>query len=122
MLMKINNKKILLLTLVHPDFLPPVYAVGQVLRDIGFNIHILTFDSFVPAELDLGHNIQVESVGKHYGSTTLGRIKLRNLFTSRAGELAGDGTAAIISFCPFSFNCGLKIKGQVPLGYIVLEI
>ena len=44
--MEMRNKKILLLTLVHPDFLPPVYSTGQVLRDLGFDIHILTFDSF----------------------------------------------------------------------------
>ena len=122
MLMEINNKKILLLTLVHPDFLPPVYSVGQVLRDIGFNIHILTFDSFVPAELDLGQNIVIESVGKHHESTTLGRIKLRNKFTDRAQQLVNEGQVAIISFCPFSFNCGLEVKNKTPLAYIVLEI
>jgi glycosyltransferase involved in cell wall biosynthesis len=122
MLMEINNKKILLLTLVHPDFLPPVYSVGQVLRDLGFNIHILTFDSFVPAELDLGQNIVVESVGKHHESTTLGRIKLRNKFIGRARQLVNEGQVAIISFCPFSFNCGLTVKNKTPLAYIVLEI
>jgi glycosyltransferase involved in cell wall biosynthesis len=120
--MDIKEKKILLLTLVHPDFLPPVYAVGQVLRDLGFNIHILTFDSFVPAELDLGENIQLESVGRHYDADTLQRMKLRRKFTERARQLVGDGQVAIISFCPFSFNCGLKIKNKVPLAYIVLEI
>ncbi len=122
MLMEINNKKILLLTLVHPDFLPPVYSVGQVLRDIGFNVHILTFDSFVPAELDLGQNIRVESTGNHFESNTLGRIKLRNKFTNRAKELVNEGPVAIITFCPFSFNCGLQIKNKTPLVYLVLEI
>jgi glycosyltransferase involved in cell wall biosynthesis len=120
--MEINNKKILLLTLVHPDFLPPVYAVGQVLRDLGFNIHILTFDSFVPAELDLGKNIEVESVGKHYDANILGRLQLRNKFEKRARQLVAEKPIAIISFCPFSFNCGLKIKNGIPLAYIVLEI
>ena len=60
-----NNKKILLLTLVHPDFLPPVYAVAQVLRDLGYRIHILTFDSYVPAELNLGSNIELEMKETH---------------------------------------------------------
>lgn len=120
--MNIEKKKILLLTLVHPDFLPPVYATGQVLRDLGLDIHILTFDSFVPADLDLGENIVVESVGKHYSASLLDRIKLRNQFTARAKELADKDAAAIISFCPFSFTRGLKIKGNIPLAYIVLEI
>lgn len=121
-LMKMMNKKILLLTLVHPDFLPPVYAVGQVLRDLGLEIHILTFDSFVPAELDLGDNITIESVGKHYSAQLMERISLRKKFIKRAGELVDEGPAFIISFCPFSFTSGLRIKKNIPLAYIVLEI
>jgi hypothetical protein len=61
-----SKKTILLLTLVHPDFLPPVYAIAQVLRDYGYNIHILTFDSPVPANLDIGDNIAMELMGKHH--------------------------------------------------------
>ena len=117
-----RNKKILLLTLVHPDFLPPVYSTGQVLRDLGFDIHILTFDSFVPAQLDLGENIVVETLGSHYNSGLKGRMGLRRKFTNRAKELVNEHPAAIISFCPFSFTCGLNIKKNVPLVYLVLEI
>ncbi|MCD6011924.1 MAG: hypothetical protein K0Q79_1786 [Flavipsychrobacter sp.] len=117
-----TNKKILLLTLVHPDFLPPVYATGQVLRDHGLNIHILTFDSFVPAQLDLGDNIIVESLGNHYSAGLTERLKLRRKFIERANELVHENPAAIISFCPFSFMSGLKIKKHTPLAYLVLEI
>lgn len=116
------NKKILLLTLVHPDFLPPVYAVAQVLRDCGYPIHILTFDSFVPAKLDLGTNIELETLGNHYSANTRQRIKLRNNFIKRARELSKEDPQAIISFCPFSFNCGVSIKNNLPLIYIALEI
>src|SRR5438046_2327930 len=101
-----TNKKILLLTLVHPDFLPPVYAVGQVLRDLGYNIHILTFDSYVPAQLDLGDNIEIESIGKHHGAATFQRLKLRKHFKSRAKEIVNEKPVAVISFCPFSFRVG----------------
>lgn len=117
-----TNKKILLLTLVHPDFLPPVYATGQVLRDLGLSIHILTFDSFVPAQLNLGENITVESVGNHYSAGLTERLRLRRKFMARASELVTEGPIAIISFCPFSFMCGLKIKKNIPLAYLVLEI
>jgi glycosyltransferase involved in cell wall biosynthesis len=119
---KMDKKKILLLTLVHPDFLPPVYATGQVLRDLGFFVHILTFDSFVPAELDLGENIIVETLGRHYDSNLAGRIRLRKTFTERAKEIVDEQPVAVISFCPFSFTSGLKIKDGVPLVYLVLEI
>ena len=120
--MEITNKKILLLTLVHPDFLPPVYATGQVLRDLGLDVHILTFDSFVPADLDLGSNITVEVVGNHYKAGMVERIKLRSKFMARARELVNENPVAIISFCPFSFTCGLKIKKNIPIAYLVLEI
>ena len=115
-------KKILLLTLVHPDFLPPVYAVAQVLRDEGYDIHILTFDSYVPAALDLGAGIQLESVGKHHGVPFADRLKLRRKYTSRAGQLAGEKPLAIISFCAFTYLCGLKVKGNTPLIYHALEV
>ena len=117
-----TKKNILLLTLVHPDFLPPVYAVAQSLRDLGYYIHILTFESFVPAELKLGNNIVLESIGKHYNANTLQRLQLRNKFTKRAQELANEDTLSIISFCPFSFHSGLAIKKKIPLIYIALEI
>jgi hypothetical protein len=117
-----NNKNILLLTLVHPDFLPPVYAVAQTLRDLDYNIHILTFDSFVPAHYELGPNIVLESVGKHYDASRIERFKLRSKFKNRAKELLGDDTVSIISFCPFSYYCGLNIKKNKPLIYIALEI
>ena len=117
-----NNGKILLLTLVHPDFLPPVYAVAQVFRDLGYDLHILTFDSFVPAELDLGENIVLETLGKHYDLSTIERMRLRNKFIKRAKMLVDEHPVAIISFCPFSFNCGLRIKNNSPLIYIALEI
>src|SRR6202012_1463755 len=97
--MEINSKKILLLTLVHPDFLPPVYAIAQVLRDLGYHIHILTFNSIVPATLDIGPNIEIELIGKHSESGTIERIKLRNKFTSRAMQLVNENICSIISFC-----------------------
>ena len=78
-----HKGKLLLLTLVHPDFLPPVYACAQVLRDEGYAIHILTFDSFVPANLELGSDITIECVGKHHGIGLKQRLQLRNKYTKR---------------------------------------
>ena len=44
-----NN--ILFLTLVHPDFLPPVYSMADVLVSKGYNIDIFTFESNAPNSL-----------------------------------------------------------------------
>ena len=116
------RKKILLLTLVHPDFLPPVYAIGQVLRDLEYDVHILTFDSYMPAELDLGSGIVVESIGKHHGVGLRERLKLRGKFTKRAKQLANENPVAIISFCAFTLLCGLEIKGKTPFIYHAIEV
>lgn len=117
-----GSQTILLLTLVHPDFLPPVYATAQTLRDQGYNIHILTFDSFVPADLDVGENILIESVGKHHGIGTAARIALRRKFTGRARVLADNHPKAVIAFCAFSYLCALKVKGPAPVIYSALEV
>jgi len=117
-----NKNKVLLLTLVHPDFLPPVYAVAQVLRDLSYSIHILTFDSYTPAPVDIGDNIIIESVGKHHDVSTSERLQLRRKFKKRAELLVGDQPLTIIAFCPFSFLCSLKIKKNIPVIYIALEV
>lgn len=118
-----NSSNILLLTLVHPDFLPPVYAVAQVLRDEGYNVTILTTDSYVPAEIDLGEHITVRSVGKHHNVGLQQRLLIRTTFTSTAQRLVIDQQpAAIISFCAFTLISGLQIRGKTPVIYHALEI
>jgi Glycosyl transferases group 1 len=114
-------KRILLLSLVHPDFLPPVYAVAQVLRDCGYKIHILTFESLKPGELDLGADIDVDVVGKMHGVGLKQRLQLRKKYISSATASAASNCKCIISFCSFSYLCGLKIKGALPLIFIKLE-
>ena len=118
----LKKQKLLLLTLVHPDFLPPVYACAQTLRDLNYDIHILTFDSFVPSEVNIGENITIESIGRHYDVKFLDRWVLRRKFTSRTKKLIKEGVAAVISFCPFSFLTGLKMGRSVPVIYFAMEI
>jgi hypothetical protein len=117
-----KGQKILLLTLVHPDFLPPVYAIAQTLRDLGYQIHILTFESMVRSEAEIGKNIVVESLGKHHNASFTARIKLRRNFSSRAAKLVSEHPTAVIAFCPFSYLTALRHKGTAPVVYFALEI
>ncbi|PQJ12093.1 hypothetical protein CJD36_009910 [Flavipsychrobacter stenotrophus] len=120
--MQHNKERLLLLTLVHPDFLPPVYATAQSLRDLNYDITIVTFDSFVPAPVELGENISVETLGKHHNVPLKQRMALRSKFKKHAQQkLAEGGFKAIIAFCPFSFNTGVQIKGGIPLMYYAME-
>jgi len=113
---------ILLLTIVHPDFLPPVYAVAQTLRDEGYDIHILTFDSYVKTDAVLGENISVETLGNHHNVSFIKRLRLRRKLILRAKEIVKGQTAAVITFCPLSFLYGLKIKSNFPVIYHALEM
>lgn len=40
-----GDAPVVVLTLVHPDLLPSVYSVAQVLRDRGAPAHIFSFSS-----------------------------------------------------------------------------
>jgi glycosyltransferase involved in cell wall biosynthesis len=116
------RKKLLLLTLVHPDYLPPVYAIAQVLRDEGYDIHILTFEPFGPSQPQQLQHITIESVGKHHGIGLLQRLTIRRRYMARAATLVAGGASAIVSFCAFSLLCGIKIHGRLPLAYHSLEL
>lgn len=117
-----THNKILLLTLVHPDFLPPVYAIAQVLRDEGYAIHILTFDSFVPADLNIGNNIVIESAGRHHNRGLMQRLHIRRKFKARARQLALEQPKAIMAFCAFSYLCALEVKKKTPVIYHAIEV
>jgi hypothetical protein len=117
-----TKQKVLLLTLVHPDLLPPVYAIAGVLRDEGFRVHILTFDSLAANSINPGANISIESAGRHHGLGLRQRLSVRRKYTARAKELCAGGQDALIAFCAFSFVCGLNVKGSIPLVYHALEM
>ena len=117
-----GRKKLLLLTLVHPDFLPPVYAMAQTLRDEGYAIHILTFDSFVASETDLGTQIVIESVGRHNVPSLLKRLRLRKKFARRASEILKEDVVAVIAYCPFSYVTALEIGKSRPVLYMAMEM
>ncbi len=118
-----HQKRILLLTLVHPDFLPPVLASAQVLRDEGHQVHILTFDSFVPSDVAPGDGITIESVGKHHDIKLSQRIQIRQVYTARASQLINDGCEAVIAFCAFTLLAALSVRTkQTPVIYHALEV
>jgi hypothetical protein len=121
--MQQNREHLLFLTLVHPDFLPPVYATAQSLRDEGYSIEIVTFDSFTPADVELGDNIKVTPLGKHHNVPLKARMALRSKFKAYAQQqLKSRRVKAIVAFCPFSFNTAISIKGNVPVIYYTMEI
>lgn len=119
---KNNKNKVLLLTLVHPDYLPPVYAIAQSLRDAGSSVHILTFDSFTTSDFHPGPGIVVESVGKHHALGVWQRLALRKKYRHRLAQLVAEGQQAIIACCVFTYLTALKERKSTTLAYHAIEI
>lgn len=121
--MQYSRPQLLFLTLVHPDFLPPVYATAQSLRDEGYSITIIAFDSFTPAPVNVGEHIDIVTMGPHHKVSLRARLALRSRFKARAQEeLKRQQYKAIIAFCPFSYNTAIGIKEALPVFYYAMEI
>lgn len=116
------KRKLLFVTLVHPDFLPPVLTLAQTMKDHGYDIHILTFDSLVPSAGTQLKGIEIECIGKHHNEPLLKRLSLRDNFKKRVNEIVKTRVDGIVAFCPFSFLSVKKFHGSVPLVYFALEV
>lgn len=114
--------KILLLTLVHPDFLPPVYSMAQVMSNKGYSVDILTFESSAPGSFAAGLNINTQIVTKHSGSAKE-RAKARNLFKLKLKEyLSENSPKAIFTYCEFSYLQSLQYYQHIPIFHFALEL
>jgi hypothetical protein len=113
---------ILFLTLVHPDFLPPVYASAQVLASKGYHIDIYTFESEAPEKFNAGSGIRINIIGKHAGTFNQ-RAAARKKFDEQvAAYVTETRPKAIICFCEFSYLTALKHYPNIPVMYFALEL
>jgi hypothetical protein len=117
-----EKNKILLLTLMHPVSLPPVYAIGQVLRDEGYVVDIISFENAKPDDFNPGAGITMHNLGRYHGQSDYSKWKLRNTFAVHAKKNVTAQTRAIISFCSFSYIKALKVANGLPVYHIALEV
>lgn len=112
-----------ILTLVHPDFLPSVHALSEVLGAGGYRVDVFTFSSPAPGEIGYGPNVRLHDLGPHRGSA-VARHRARHRFRSEVSAWANAHPArAVIATCPFTFLEGLRIVGgPTPLVYFSLEM
>lgn len=115
--------QVLILSLVHPDFLPSVYALAQVLRERSFAPTILSFSSLASGEFYPGDGIAMIDCGPHKG-TLAERRRARARFRSSAQQIFEQlRPLALIATCPFSYLEALRLaKGNRPVIYFVEEI
>jgi hypothetical protein len=113
---------ILVLSLVHPDFLAPLHAAATFFAEEGRSVEIVTFSSPAPASPNGAANPRIIVCGSHSG-TAMQRISARRRFRAVAAERALQRPAAIIAACPFSFLEALRIGPPgVPIVYWVFEL
>lgn len=112
-----------LLSLVHPDFLPTVYSLAQVLRDNGFAPSIVSFSSLASGSFDPGTGVTMVDCGPHAG-TAADRRSARRRFRAMAERLFRDqNPVALIATCPFSYLESLRLsRRNTPVIYFVEEI
>lgn len=119
--MAVKNK-ILLLTLVHPISLPPVFATAQVLRDEGYEIEILSFDHVTSDSFHPGEGITIKTLGLYQKQSLSRRLSLQLAFIKETRKHVTGNTVAVFSFCAFSFYAALKTSKNSPVFHISLEI
>jgi hypothetical protein len=120
----VATPSVLLLSLVHPDFLAPVYSLAQVLRDRSYAPTILSFSSFAPGRYDPGPDITMVDCGPHAGSSA-DRRRARRRFRSMAERVFAEiRPIALIATCPFSYLEALRLAPDrdPPVVYFVEEI
>jgi len=98
---------VLMLSLVHPDFLPSLYAIAGVLRDGGHRVEMVSFSSPLPASTPEA-GIIVHDCGQH-GWTFGDRLRARSRFREKVAELVRTRSpVGIHTACPFTFLEGVR--------------
>ena len=112
----------LFLSLVHPDFLPSLYAVAQVMRDADYQVDLFSFSSPVPAAHDVGPGIVLHDLGPHQGGWSTRFLARRKFRRTVSAWSAHHATSAIIATCPFSLLVAVDVaRGGVPVVYLAYE-
>jgi hypothetical protein len=113
----------LILSLVHPDYLAPLYSVAKVLRDAGYHVHLFSFSSPVPSTTDLGQRIEFHDIGQHSGSIGE-RLRARRRFTHEVLDWSNRRRPTVVfASCPFSLLLALRTAGaNAPVVYLSFEM
>src|SRR5690242_6990339 len=116
------NVRVLVLSLVHPDFLAPLYSVSRVLRDHGYLIDIFSFSSNAGGSISLPPQITLHDCGAHAGNV-MQRLGARRHFRHSVSRfLRARSPVAIIASCPFSLLEAQRLARGVPLIYFAFEL
>ena len=114
--------EVLYLSLMHPDFLAPIYSVAQVLTDEGYAVRVVSFDSPAPGRFPPGAGIQMTGCGA-YGGSLRQRARARARFRQAVRSLVeSQRPSVVITACPFSYLEALRlVPKRTPIIYHAFE-
>lgn len=117
-----SRLRILILSLVHPDFLAPLYSISRVMRDEGYLVDIFSFSSKAGGTVSLPPEITLHDCGPHAGSTRQ-RLAARRRFRQAVDRYISEhAPVTVISSCPFSLLEARRVARGVPVVYFAFEL
>ena len=114
--------RVLILSLVHPDFLAPIYSVGRVLRDEGYLVDVFSFSSKAGGTVSLPPEITLHDCGLHGGSLAQRMAARRRFRHSVAEYVNAHPPEVVIASCPFSLLEAQRAAPNIPLVYFSFEL
>jgi glycosyltransferase involved in cell wall biosynthesis len=116
-----ERNTVLMLSVVHPDYLPSLYALSTVLQRHGYSAHLFCFASTAkPSALWARTNLHV--CGDHRGGV-LSRWRARQLLLRKADDWRREHhPAALLATCPFTLAAALDMaRSKTPVVYLAYE-
>ncbi|MDQ6887331.1 MAG: glycosyltransferase [Gemmatimonadota bacterium] len=113
----------LYLSLVHPDFLAPIYAVAASLQEHGARVRVLSFSSPAPGASTSYRMTEFRNAGPLKGNA-FSRWRARRTFGRLGREMMDtERPDIILASCPFSFLSALRLsRGRIPVIYHAFEL
>lgn len=113
----------LMLSLVHPDFLAPLYSMAQVLGDNGMRVDIFSFSSKAGGRPVLPPEIVLHDCGRHAGTLSQRVTARRSFRRAVRNAVRTDRPQLVIASCPFSLLLACEVAGAtIPVLYFSFEL
>ena len=118
-----TSSPVLILSQVHPDLLPSLYSVAEVLRGRGAEVHLITFASPAGAPPAVRDRITLHDCGAMSGGL-VERRQARGRFRRVVDEwMKAHRPRAIIVACPFGYMEALRVRpADIPLVFMYYEM
>lgn len=111
---------VLILSVVHPDYLPSLYSLSAVLEHEGYEPHIFCFES-AAAESDLWQTVRLHLCGAQQGGPARRWHARRSLLRGATQWADANLPVAVIATCPFTFLGARRIARGRVLIYLSYE-